>query len=424
MNKTFLPFFICTCIYANNLDMLFEGFDDETQKIQIEKQQTNLTGFYTLYGSYNYDAKQSKYKGLSSLKNSLDLSYENEYEEIKYKLSINGYYDLFYDLRNHTYEAQYEDEKKEFEIKELYVLGSLGENFDYKIGRQIITWGKSDNIVITDIINPQDRTKLALLEIKDMKLNQAMSKFDYYIDNNNLSLIAIHENRVSKTAPYGSDFNFATSHIEQNEPSNSLDETSYALALNHIGNGYDLAFYFADKYDDIGYLHNGKKEYDKFKMYGISGNLALGNFLLKSEAGYFQNVRYNNIVDNKNRFDIMGGIEYKGLKDTTLSFEYALKKIYDYEAGIALGVDGKKEYEKQSVARINKDFYNAKVHFTYMLSIFNGYEDGFHKSFVDYDYKDNIMLSFGIIDYFGKENLKFQNLEDNDRVYASIKYSF
>jgi len=424
LKKIFLVFLFCLSLNANEYDGLLDGFDESSNDIQIKQEQSNLSGSFSLFSSYNYKSKQSNHKGLSSLQSALELSFEDEYKDIKYKGTLNSYYDLFYTLRDSSYTKEYKDQRKDFEIKELYFMGSLNDNFDYKIGRQIVTWGKSDNIIITDIINPQDKRKLALSEIKDLKLNQTMSKFDYYMDNNSLSLIAIHENRVSKKAPYGSDFNFANRSINQNKPSHTLADTSYALSFNHIGNGFDLALYFANKYDEKGYLYNGIREYDKFKMYGLSTNLARGNFLFKAEAGYFTNVRYNNLKDSKNRFDVMLGFEYKGFKDTTVSFEHAIKKIYDYNTAIAFGVEGQKEYERQSVIRLNKDFFNAKLHFTYLLSMLNEYTDGFHKSFVDYEYSDNIVLSVGIIDYFGDENLKFQNLEDNDRVFASFKYSF
>lgn len=422
--KKALIFLFGISLYANELDMLLDGFDESSNNIEIQQEQSNLSGNYTLYSSYNYNSKDSEHKGLSSLKNSLELVYEDEYKDIKYKASVNGYYDAFYDLNNCSYEKEYEDEKTELEIKELYFMGSFNENFDYKIGRQIVTWGKSDNIIITDIINPQDKRKLAIAEIKDLKLNQTISKLDYYLDKNSFSFIAIHENRVSKKASFGSDFNFANMEIKENKPSNSFSDTSYGLSFEHIGNGYDLAIYFANKYDDMGYVKNGVREYNKFKMYALSSNFVQGNFLLKTEAGYFTDLRYNNITTSKDRLDLMAGIEYKGFRDTTLSFEYALKKIYDYESAMALGIEGKKEYERQSVARVNKDFLNSKLHFTYLISLFNGYEDGFHKSFVDYDYSDDILLGFGVVDYFGSKSLKFENMEDNDRVFVNFKYSF
>jgi hypothetical protein len=417
---------VALSLHAEDINDILGGFDDDVS-VDVAQKSSPITGSYSIFGSYSYSHDDdSPHHGLSSLKNSVDIEYNEEIDNTKLRASISTYYDMMYTLNgSDTYQDEYTKDKKELEIKELYALSKLSKNIDLKVGRQIITWGKSDNIVVTDILNPLDKRKLALNDIKDVKLSQTMSKLDYYIGNLNISAIAIHENRVSKLAPYGSDYNFAKNSIIANKPSNSIADTKPALAINYTGSGYDISAYYANKYSDTGHIQNNKREYNSYHMYGLSTNIAKGNWLIKLESALMTNLKYTNVDDKKRRVDILLGLEYKGISDTTISFESARRKIYDYDKMIASGIDGQKEIEYQSAFRINRDIANSTIHLTYLANFFNRFDSGgFQRASVDYDYSDDIILSLGLVDYYGSTNKKFSNLDSNDRVYARAKYLF
>ncbi|WP_201341520.1 DUF1302 family protein [Abyssogena phaseoliformis symbiont] len=125
--------------------------------------------------------------------------------------------------------------KHELNLNELILEGSINP----KIGRQIVVWGRSDSIRITDVLNPLDNRMPGLVGIKNLRLGRLMSKLDYYFDKLNLSMIVLHENRFSKTAAYGSDFKISADK-PVNKPSNALDNTGVALSFTGIFEGYDL----------------------------------------------------------------------------------------------------------------------------------------------------------------------------------------
>ena len=60
------------------------------------------------------------------------------------------------------------DSENEIILAKAFVRGSLTDSLDVKIGRQIVVWGKSDNIRITDILNPMDRREPGLTDIEDL----------------------------------------------------------------------------------------------------------------------------------------------------------------------------------------------------------------------------------------------------------------
>ncbi len=117
----------------------------------------------------------------------------------------------------------------------------MSSHLDLKFGRQIVIWGKPDSIRITDIINPLDNRNPGIVDIEDLRLNETMTRLDYYFGDWNLSGILIHEPRLDIEVVFGSDYrpsNVFGSPIlyanfpDLNEPNPTLENTQYALSLD------------------------------------------------------------------------------------------------------------------------------------------------------------------------------------------------
>ena len=44
--------------------------------------------------------------------------------------------------------------QSEVELYDAYVEGSITDSLDMKLGRQVVIWGRSDTLRVTDILNP------------------------------------------------------------------------------------------------------------------------------------------------------------------------------------------------------------------------------------------------------------------------------
>jgi len=256
-----------------SFDDLMGGFDEEVsvvlevpQQVPALQSRYQLSGAYTFSSSFNYAhdapmAGNTDYRGLSRAKNKLDLQLDIRINE-HWKARIEGraFYDLAYQINGRS---DYSDDvldsyESEAEIVEAWVQGSVSEKLDFKLGRQIIVWGKSDNIRITDIINPLDSREPGMTDIEDLRLPVFTSRFDYYPGGAwNLSALIVHESRIPKEAAQGSDFlplnvfPFPEGFIfpEDETPEQNLDNTQYGLALNGVFQGWDLSLYAADVLD-------------------------------------------------------------------------------------------------------------------------------------------------------------------------------
>ncbi len=402
------------------------GFDDnftEELVVQIKPpEKGSVYGSVDLESHYNI----SNNKNLSSAKILADLSAEYKIDN-KTKISGNlkSYHDLIFDVSN-NYSITPNGYKNKLNLNELNIEGSINSNLDFKIGRQIIVWGKSDYIRITDILNPLDNRTPGLIDIKNLRLGRMMSKLDYYQNSLKLSTIVLHENRFSRNPKFGSDFK-TSANLSENKPSNNLKNTGVALSLTGEFSGYDFGIYFADTYLDKSYLKNSILHFDnKSKMLGFAYNQVIDNFLLKIEAAYFNTIKYSGLNRTKSRIDSLIGVEYTDISDGSISYELSLRKINNYNNIINTQYNNfTKQETYQHALRFTQSYLHQTLNLTAILGIFgkNGDKGGFTRTSLDYAIDDKISISGGIIDYIGGSSVT-DPIRDNDRIFTKISYSF
>jgi len=433
--------------YAQEFEDDFGGFEDDSITIievpKIEEKRHQLKGSLNFSSSYNYNhntptAGQTDFRGISRLKTKLDLSIDSKLNETwKSKIELQAFYDAIYSLRNNNYSTDMIDTyEREFEIKEAYLLGLLTNNIDFKVGRQIVVWGKSDNIRLNDVINPLDNRELGMVDIEDLRLPLFMSKLDYYSGAWNLSAMVIHEARSQKEAADGSDY--LPTHIllkpnavfpDDEDPSSSFKNSQYALSLNGRFSGWDLSFYGAKVLDSKWHFKDNKQArgYDHIKMIGLATNIAIDNFLLTSEVVYTKDLKFNTTDSKKHRLDFLIGTEYNGITDFTASLEIANRHIINHEISMISAPDFTYEDETQSALRLSYSFNHEKGMITYLNALFyndSNINGGFERLWINYDLNDNIELNVGIVDYIGGDKIVLDALSNNDRIFADISYHF
>ena len=152
--------------------------------------------------------------------------------------------------------------EQELELTETFVLINPVASVDFRFGRQIVVWGVSDNIRITDVLNPLDRREPGLTDLEYMRLPVTMSRLDYYIKGWRFSGMTIHEIRFDKNPVYGSDYYpFPGPLPPEDKPSNGGSDTEWALSLSRTFSGWDFSLYAADHYNDRTHL---QRSCDKF----------------------------------------------------------------------------------------------------------------------------------------------------------------
>jgi len=420
---------------------LFEGFDEEFGDTEVEvvkeekEENLDIDGFISLSSSYNYAdeeplAGESDYRGLSRLRAKLFLEFDYNMPN-EWKIFASGYsfYDFVYDING---KSGYTDDVlrasvDETEVSELYLQGTLSNNLDIKLGRQVVVWGKSDNIRVTDILNPLDNREPGMVDIENLRLPLAMTRIDYYLGEWGLSLIAIHEKRFNKNPAQGSDFNRSTAILPpEEEPTGN----EFAASLNGIFSGWDISFYIASLYNDQTrrqLLPTRKQVHDRIRMIGVATNFAFGNWLIKVEAAQFDGLKYTSSNGNlKSRSDILGGLEYQGLTDQSISFEVANRHINSFEESMSNVPDYAEEDDFQTALRYTGDFINNTLQVIILASAFgkSGNGGGFQRFSAQYDWNDSLAVTAGVVNYQSGSKVVMSRIGDNDRIFLDVKYSF
>ncbi|MEA1879487.1 MAG: DUF1302 family protein [Campylobacterota bacterium] len=452
---TFLSLVLATQLYAESTQEALEGFDDTPVNIvQVEENATDvmegfddeslsetteektefiegLTGKVTEQLAYSYNGN-SPHDKLTSLKSSLFLDYEHKFENgWRVKSNAKAYYDAVYDIRDESYSKnELKEQRSEVELFDAYVEGSITDSLDVKIGRQVLVWGRSDTIRITDVLNPLDNRRPGMVDIEDLRLPVGMVKFDYFMGDWRLTPTVVVEQRFSKNPAFGSAFNaLENPHLKEAD----VDDITYALSLGGEFSGWDVNFYAAHLYDDEGYLKFAPERlekpqlvHEKITMLGSAFNVLSGAWLFKTELAYFDGLKYTTTQEKEfSRLDGLIGFEYKGIADTTISYDASVRHIENYDATLLQERNPLEANTYQHAFRATSDFMNATLTANYLISLYGKKldEGGFQRLWAKYELGEGVNLNVGVIDYIGGSTL-FNSVKDNDMVFADISYSF
>jgi len=441
-----------------SFDDILEGFEDQPQNdgrqtvvseesaIPSDHQNrvfnVNMNGHVSVRSTYNYAHKEPEndetdWRGLSSLRSEIMLTVDTKLgKNWSTRLSGSAAYDAAYDINGRdTYTDDIQDTYiSELELLETYVQGSLLSFLDVKAGRQVVVWGKLDNIRVTDILNPLNLREFGATDIEDLRLPVNMLKIDSYIFNWTLTGMAIPEIRFNKNPEYGSDFYPVDSPpIHEEIPENGFEHMEYALSASGIFSGWDVAFYWADVYSDAAHMERlpgffqVELAHARIKLYGTAFNIAFGNWLLKAEAAYIDGVKYFNTDDDTySRTDFGVGIEFSGFTEAALGMEVVQRQIHDYEDVLKNQPDHLEETSTQSVVRLTKNWLNDTLSLTLLGSVFGtDFKKGALQRYeLAYDLSDGLLVKGGLVAYQSGATTGFDNIQDNDRLFLEFKYSF
>jgi hypothetical protein len=433
-------------------DEILEGFDEEghvVATVSEDKPQRpsflNLDGYLKLSSAYNLhghkaEGTDTQWHGLSSLKTELKLELDARLPAAwQMRISGHGFYDFAYRINGRS---DYSDEvvdqyEKEIELEEAWLMGGLTGNLDLKAGRQIAVWGRSDNIRITDVLNPLDLRVPGLTDIENLKLPVTMTRLEYFFADLSLETIAVHELRFNKNPKFGSDF-FPGDRRGPGRDSDAgltFDDTQFAAALNGIFRGWDASLYGAYIFDDFAYIRvkatgippRLERRHARIKMLGGAGNVAWGNWLFLAETAFFDDLKFSNTPGNTyTRWDGLIGLEYSGFRDTTLAIEVANQHLFDFDRDLKQSPDRQREDLFQSAVRLTQTYMNDTLTLTALANTFGvtGDQGALQRFSAEYDYTDSIQFTAGVVFYQSGDLRRTQSIGSNDRVYVEVKYNF
>lgn len=383
----------------------------------------------------NIGGQAAPHDGLSSLRSQLNLTADFTLPgSWRGRVAGHGFFDTAFGVNGRlNYPTAFLDiYESDLELGEAYVQGALSPDLDLKLGRQIVVWGKSDMLRVTDILNPLDKREPGLTDIRDLRLPVTMAKLDFYFGNWNFSAMAIPETRFNKMPVFGSDFFPGAGPAPvDDQPGEGFGSTEYALALNGTFTGWDLSLYGASVFNDaphaVATSAGLRRRHARLSMAGASANIGAGNWLLKGEAAMLDGLQFLNAPGRSfSRLDMLVGFDYTGFSWGTVTMEAANRHILGFDPVIAGGPEDARKDDFEIALRAATSLMNDRLDLSAVVSVqgVHGENGGFQRLEASYDISDQAKVKFGGVNYVSGNKVFFQNIGDNDRVYAKFEFRF
>ncbi len=434
-----------------SIEGALEGFDEDLPVVEelasIEKSapesEWSLRGHWLNALSWNTAhsapsaASRPDYRGLSKLSTKLWLEAEVPLDQ-GWRLHGESYFrhDFAYSLNGSgDYPQTVLDRyQQDLEIGEFWLRGSLNQDLDLKVGRQIVVWGQSDYLRVNDTINPMDQREPGLGEIETLRLPLGMARADYYLGPWSLTALMIPEQRPSLTATCGSDFSVpgglsesecSALAVPEQFPEDSLNRAEWGFSAMGRFSGWDLSLYGARLNSNTPYkdLSRNQLRYARINQLGAALNVAQGSWLWKGEIAWLDGLEYAQAVDRQ-RLDLLLGGEYRGFRDITLSLETVMREIDDYLPVLFDAPDYQQQRSWQTVFAYQHDLNNDTLHLKGVV-LRNGDsldEGGYSRLSVEYDLDDHWSVSGGGIWY--QSALLPPDWGENDRLFIEARQNF
>ena len=433
---------------------IMSGFDDESESgIDDEGWKRTLgsvSGSTGISLSYSYakeapaDKTQVDWSGLTKLRPFLYILWDTKLgENWKTRIAGKAFYDFAYGMkeRKNFYDEVLAELEQEAELREFYLEGSPFGSLDVKIGSQIVAWGVANSLRVVDVLNPADNREFGMTDLEDIRLPIAMTKLDYYVGNLKLEAVAVHQIKFNKNAPFGSDFNSSPLKFREIVPESSAENTEYGLAVIGTFSGWDASLHWAQYFDDtahfkitkvtivpgVGAVPTLEQRHSRLTMAGATLSIPSGNFLWKAEAAHLQGMEFALVTDKTfSRTDVLVGTEYSGWNDTSLTLEFGVQHLNEFDEILEVSPDSQLEDRIATTISFMQDYINQTLHLNMvgMMIGKSGMDGGINRMSVDYDVMDAFSVSGGMMVYQTGDNAYFQSLNDNDRLFFEARYSF
>jgi len=317
-----------------------------------------------------------------------------------------------------------------------------------RAGRQIMTWGKADELNPTDILNPQDMSNI--LEDKIIRKKGLFAlKSNIVIKDYEIEAIWKPEFQ-SFDLPQNSRWSFfsmpyyPTSPPKEIRPGNGFDDTEWGVALSKTYSMFDFTLNWFDGWDNIPtsiYVVNRSQitlhqKYHRTKMIGGSFAGSINSIGFWGEGAYFITKDSEGIdPDIKNPYvQLVIGSDYTFFGGAKVNVQYiqefvtkidsdneqkAEDKIFSKLGGIGLPI-----HQAVSI-RVEVPFGFAASNSIELFSIYDMEEPGAmvgpkFKMAVD----DNLKIETGLVLYDGDYGSVFGKLDQNNNIYLKCIYSF
>jgi len=329
---------------------------------------------------------------------------------------------ISYWKNDHQAKAEDKDIYLRQRLREAFLQSSFG-NTSVKIGYQLLIWGESDLVAITDIVSPRNYSEIFFIPLEEARISQAMITIDHFSRIGDWSCFFIPIPDYNEYAKSGSEYGSALSDSKYPNQKLNNKDFEYGIKWKKTFNRSDISIMAASTIDNNHYTNK-----QRFNMLGTTFNYAKKVFLLKGEFAIkssqnfpaIDKITYSGKVVQKNTFESSLSLEYSPGANFTSSIEHMQIKI--------LGWNREIQYPNNNntlVLNLGNKFLHDDLSVNLLTYYFVTNTAFFYALKASYQWNDrlNFMFSFFYPDFRNDKN-DYYLYRNQKQVGFNVRYQF
>ena len=318
-------------------------------------------------------------------------------------------------------------DESEVRLHEGYV-DITGEGWDLRAGRQILIWGNSDALQVTDILCPSDLSEFSTRDLDEIRM--AVDAVDFRLTGSEaltLEAVWIPDFKPAELPSASSPWRVGPE-IRAEEPGGGLGNGEYAFRASWFLPGVDLTLSAARIWNDLPAVlpdGNGTKTgYTRTHFAGLTMSTPSGRRVFRGELAWFSDRPFTASPPGEPDVEkpfisaIVGCDWYPG-SDWTLSAQLMGESILDHDKQIATP-----EHRGLATFRASRKLLREKLELGDM-AFFDLEDESFYNRFsADYEILDGFHASAGFDLFAGENSSRYGRYHDNSQIWIRAKYSF
>ncbi len=326
-----------------------------------------------------------------------------------------------------------DEEDYDFDLFEGYIFWATN-SIDLTVGKQIIRWGKTDQISPVDNLNPQDLREFIIPDFEDRKIPNWMARGRFFSDFATIEGVYLPFFEPSRMDYFGTDWaifqHLNQRSVHEEEPASNLKNGECGVRVTTTVAGWDLGLSYLYAWEDLPYFETFPTDsgdvrvtYKRLDILGFEFETTVGEIGLRGEAAYFDSQSFlteNLTSTRKIVYHYILGVDYSGENDWYINIQFSHQIIKNYDSTILYF----NRNNPSLCGEISKEFwegyFEADLKYNFALN-----ENSFYLSpRIICSYVPNLDITLGLNIFEGDPDTLMGLYDANDQVYIDFKYHF
>ena len=349
--------------------------------------------------------------GIEAIHSNINLGLNTKFAEvINFKLSgdVNWDWGGYFESTKYSYGPTSAD----FMLRDLFIDFYPIDGLWLRVGNQIIARGESNLLISSDIANPRDLSTIGLQDLDDIRLHIPSILAAYNIGSVKQEIIVLLDEKRNKVAKPATAFDPAAAFLGASIITNASPvqhNISYSLRNKILLSGFELDLSLGEYNNKqlstlsssvSGNVTTLNTEQDRIFFWGLSGNIAFSDFVLKFDTSHKKGKRFpysNPFIGPWSENEVSEfslGADYSGLRDLSINIELASAYIHNHSAQIA-----NKQNEYGYSLRFDWRLYNDLLDISLQHANILGDNGSFSSVSAVYELSDSINIGSKFISF-------------------------